>query len=82
MPKIVYSCTYLIIITSEMIFTVFLQIFFKPIFRNKIDPMPENVALFCFVGFFYLCKKNLGICSYARNILKRIFGFATFNVLF
>jgi hypothetical protein len=36
-----YSCTYLIIITSETIFTVFLQIFFSShILRNKIDPMP------------------------------------------
>jgi hypothetical protein len=36
-----YSCTYLIIITSELIFIVFSAFFFfKPFLRNKIDPMP------------------------------------------
>jgi hypothetical protein len=39
--KMCYSCTYLIIITSEMIFIVFSAIFFfKQFLRNKIDPMP------------------------------------------
>jgi hypothetical protein len=39
-----YSCTYLIIITSEMILIVFFcKMFFKPFLRNKIDPMPLKV---------------------------------------
>jgi hypothetical protein len=28
-----------------MIYTVFLQFFFKPVLRNKIDPMPLNYAV-------------------------------------
>jgi hypothetical protein len=36
-----YSCTYLIIISSKMIFIIFfIQNFFKPFSRNNIDTMP------------------------------------------
>ena len=37
-----YSYTYLIIISYEIIFIVFLQNISKPFLRNKIDPMPSS----------------------------------------
>jgi hypothetical protein len=47
--KACYSCTYLIIITSEIIFIVFfLKFFFKPFLRNKIDPMPLSFKILKF----------------------------------
>jgi hypothetical protein len=48
-----YSCTHLIIISSEMIFIVFLQNVFKPFLRNKIDPMPLKHLFLYWVNVQY-----------------------------